>query len=202
MARPKSYSSDSLTERALHQFWTFGYNATSIDDLVRVTGVSRHRIYGEFGSKRGLFLACFARYRAIIVDPAFTLVEQPGATMADINRYFEYQIGKAERGGLPGPGCFFANAATETAPHDAEILALVAAHNTRLEQGFAKALARSAARLPGNGDPGIDQMAGSLVVFANGLWVMSRVTSEADELRSTVAPYLKLLEEKISNDST
>lgn len=36
---------------------TMGYEGTSVDDLVRVTGVHRGSLYKTFGSKRELFLA-------------------------------------------------------------------------------------------------------------------------------------------------
>lgn len=36
-------------------FARLGYEATSVDDLVRELGVHRGSLYGAFGSKRGLF---------------------------------------------------------------------------------------------------------------------------------------------------
>ncbi|MDJ0896698.1 MAG: helix-turn-helix domain-containing protein, partial [Alphaproteobacteria bacterium] len=41
----------------MHQFWAKGYHDTSIRDLVERTGVNYYGLYGEFESKRGLFLA-------------------------------------------------------------------------------------------------------------------------------------------------
>ena len=39
-----------------------GYNATSIDDLVAVTGLQRGSLYKAFGSKLNLFTLCFEKY--------------------------------------------------------------------------------------------------------------------------------------------
>ncbi|MEM6902905.1 MAG: acetate--CoA ligase family protein, partial [Pseudomonadota bacterium] len=44
--------------------------------------------------------------------------DRPPADLDAIAQYFETQISAAEQAGLPGPGCFVANAATEVAPHD------------------------------------------------------------------------------------
>jgi TetR/AcrR family transcriptional repressor of nem operon len=38
-----------------------GYEATSIDDHVAVTGLHRGRLYKAFGSKRGMFIAALHR---------------------------------------------------------------------------------------------------------------------------------------------
>jgi TetR/AcrR family transcriptional regulator, transcriptional repressor for nem operon len=194
MPRAKSYRPVDLLDAALLQFWTTGYHATSVDDLVRVTGVSRHGIYAEFADKRGLFLKCLGHYRGTVVDPAFSLVERSDATLADIGVYFEKQIALAEQGGLPGPGCLFANSATETAPHDAGIMAIVSAHNQRLKNGFARAIANSGSSRTRRHEVDYVQVGASTLAFANGLWTMSRMTDSASTLRSSAKAFLNLLE--------
>jgi TetR/AcrR family transcriptional regulator, transcriptional repressor for nem operon len=202
MPRTKSYNPEQLVDAALRQFWKFGYSATSMDDLVRVTGVNRHGIYAEFDGKRGLFLACLARYRASVVDPAFACVERPGATIRDIEKYFEYQIANAERAGLPGPGCLMANTATENAPHDARIKSLVVLHNQRLEAGFSNALLQSAQAGKRSDKLKADKLAVSLVAFANGLWTLSRLTADASRLRTAARTFVDLLKEEFVNVRT
>ena len=88
-------------------------------DLVEATDVSRHGIYSTFGSKKEAFLACFERYQNRVFSPAFNAVERADADLKSIAAYFEFQISQGEIAGLPGPGCFVANSATEVAPHDA-----------------------------------------------------------------------------------
>ncbi|MCM0599079.1 TetR/AcrR family transcriptional regulator [Periweissella fabalis] len=42
--------------------WLFiknGYNGTSLDDIVKVTGILRGSLYSTFGSKLGMFIAAF-----------------------------------------------------------------------------------------------------------------------------------------------
>jgi TetR/AcrR family transcriptional regulator, transcriptional repressor for nem operon len=199
MARAKSYELDSLLGGALRQFWTHGYHATSLDDLVRVTGTSRHALYAEFGSKHGLFLACLDQYRSLIVDPAFGAVERPGSTIDDIAGYFAFQIGRAEAGGLPGPGCFLANSASEVAPHDAEVRAIVSAHNSRLEAGFAQALRQSAGRRRKMSDDRIDALGRATLAFANGLWTLSRTTAVASALQAAADAFLDTLQGELTN---
>ncbi len=42
-------------DAARQVFFSKGYTATSIDDIIRISGGSRRSLYAEFGSKKGLF---------------------------------------------------------------------------------------------------------------------------------------------------
>ena len=62
MARPRQFLEEEVVELAAHHFATVGYNATSVDDLVAVTGLQRGSLYKAFGSKLNLFTLCFDKY--------------------------------------------------------------------------------------------------------------------------------------------
>lgn len=190
MARIKSYTDDTLVDRALLTFWANGYFATSMDDLVRATDVSRHGIYKDFGGKKKLFLACFERYQNSIVSPAFARVEQPHADLTQIGEYFEYQITCAEKIGLPGHGCFVGNSNTEVAPHDLDVKNLVAQHNQRLKTGFANALENSCHPTCKTSKQELAQLADTIVIFATGLWSLCRSIDDAAKLRNAVTMFL------------
>lgn len=190
MPKQKTYSRDDLARAAMMQFWHGGYEATSMDDLVKVTGVSRHGIYADYGGKRALFLDSFRLYDQDIVTPAFAAVEARGAGWAQLQAYFYQQIALAEQTGLPGPGCLVANSATEVAPHDDAVRALVDVHLQRLRAGFANILA--------NEQPALDrsakkQLVEAMVIFTQGLWSMSRVTDKASVLRAASKRFVMVL---------
>lgn len=190
MARPRKLTTDALTDAALSVFWARGYAATSIDDLITVTGSSRHAIYGDFGGKHALYLACFDRYQDSFVTPTFAPVEAETSGLDEIATYFEAEIARAEAVGLPGPGCFVANAASETAPHDADVRAKVEAHNTRIRNGFSEALSRAGSDRP-------FRVASMLTIFASGLWTASRHHSGPRPLRTAVRTTLSLVEQSL-----
>lgn len=198
MPRSKTYEPDTLADRALSAFWKYGFYATSMDDLVRVTKVSRHGIYSEFGGKKGLFFACFERYQNTIVSPAFSAVEAPGADLSAIADYFEHQIALAESVGLPGVGCFVANSSTEIAPQDLDVAKMVQQHNLRLANGFIAALQNSKQTNSELTDNDVSELANIIVVFANGLWSHSRNTDDASSLRGAVASFLKMIRERLA----
>lgn len=195
MPRSRSHTKYSLATSAMKQFWMHGYEATSLDDLVKSTGVSRHGIYGDYGGKRALFLASLHAYQTSIVTPAFANVEIDNANLDAVAVYFEHQINRADNMGLPGPGCLIANTMTEVAPHDDDVRKLVDEHNARLWRGFRNALRNEGPKLSENE---IDSLAISMVVFAQGLWSASRVTSEASSLRQAVHTFLNLISTRIA----
>jgi TetR/AcrR family transcriptional regulator, transcriptional repressor for nem operon len=195
MPRQASHTQDSLITAAMHSFWKQGYEACSMDTLVRDTGVSRHGIYTNVGGKRDLFLKAFAAYQREVVSPAVSMLEVEAASLDAIADYFETQIALAERIGLPGPGCFVANAMTETAPHDGDVRTHVESHNVRLKAAFRNALQNSSDLLTAEE---LNALAEFIATTAQGLWSKSRVVETAAPLRTHVATLMSLLTARIT----
>lgn len=57
MGRRRSFDDDEVLADAREVFLEHGYEGTSIDALVKATGLLRGSLYGAFGSKRGMFVA-------------------------------------------------------------------------------------------------------------------------------------------------
>lgn len=194
MPKPKAYIPAELVTKAMHRFWTHGYHATSVSDLVQATGVSRHGIYGEHHDKRGLFLAAIEAYFQTIVTPAFTPVESTTAGFKEIRAYFTHQIRLAAQHGLPGPGCLMVNTMVEGAPHDDRFRQEVLNHLARLKAGFRRALANERRRLQPQHPIHLNQLADFLTISAQGLWAVSRVTSNAKALHNYADQLLSPIE--------
>ena len=60
MGRPRQFSEPDAVAAASTVLVRRGFAGTSVDDLVRATGVNRASLYGVFGSKDGLFRRCLA----------------------------------------------------------------------------------------------------------------------------------------------
>jgi TetR/AcrR family transcriptional regulator, transcriptional repressor for nem operon len=198
MPRVKNHTTENFLSAAMQQFWRHGYAGSSMDDLVRVTDVSRHGIYTEFGGKQQLFLSCLAVYQAQIVTPAFSQVEAKDAKLGAIADFYEFQITRGERRGLPGPGCLIANTLCEFGTSNAEVTAVLAAHNERLRCGFSRALRSEQRARGGHSTSAAADLACVLVPFTHGLWTLSRSEPEATVLRRTVKTLLQLIQERLS----
>ena len=68
MGRNRSFDEVTVLVAAGGAFLTAGYEGTSIDELVRATGLLRGSLYQAFGSKRGLFLAVLRQSAAGVLD--------------------------------------------------------------------------------------------------------------------------------------
>jgi TetR/AcrR family transcriptional repressor of nem operon len=60
MARHKEFERQQALEKAMETFWRYGYEGTSIQNLVESMGINRGSLYDTFGDKRSLFLAAIA----------------------------------------------------------------------------------------------------------------------------------------------
>ncbi len=199
MPKNQLFNTEDLIADAMTLFWDSGYSATSMNDLVSKTRVSRKGIYKSFTGKHELFTACLEHYREEIVTPAFAQVEDEGANLTSIERYFEFQIRLAEKIGFPGVGCLFGNTMTEAATHDTQAHELVVTHNKRLKLGFLNALYGELKSSPSTiTDPELNELAELIACTTQGIWAHARVAEDANELRSKVKTLIMLVRLRIT----
>ncbi|MCP0886045.1 TetR/AcrR family transcriptional regulator [Ligilactobacillus sp. WILCCON 0076] len=61
MGRNKKFNTQDVVTDMSMIFIKYGYEGTSLDDLVKETGLLRGSLYSEFGSKRGMFVAALMK---------------------------------------------------------------------------------------------------------------------------------------------
>jgi TetR/AcrR family transcriptional repressor of nem operon len=111
MAGVKQFDRDEVLDRAVAAFWTRGYEATSIDDLVEATGINRGSLYGTFGDKRRLFLMALDRYWETALKAMMVELSDPDPRRA-IERMFEALIRRNSDPRFPR-GCLITNTSLE-----------------------------------------------------------------------------------------
>ncbi len=89
MARPISYDPEAALGRAIDLFWRCGYQAVSVDDLVRTTGLNRHSLYSRYGNKYGLLQAALRRYCEQTIERLRRPLESPGTPRERIGRLMD-----------------------------------------------------------------------------------------------------------------
>ncbi len=117
------FNIEATLEKALHVFWEYGYNATSMRDLTKRMGINSGSIYSTFGNKRTLFLSALDYYNKISVIH-LKRYQQLESSKQGIIRFFEH-IRDTILAGNDVHGCFIVNTTLEMAPHDKEMSALV-----------------------------------------------------------------------------
>src|SRR5438270_11134144 len=60
--RPRAFDPDAALDRAMHVFWTKGYEGASLSDLTRVMRINRPSLYAALGNKEQLFRKVLDRY--------------------------------------------------------------------------------------------------------------------------------------------
>jgi len=185
MARNREFDPKEALDKAMMVFWQKGYVDTSIDDLVDATGVSRYGLYGEFGSKHGLFLASLDHYQDTAVKAFFGIVERPAAAMAEIRLYFDtiLDLYSQPAGKL---GCLMCNSATEVAPHDKAVQKKVKGALDRMTSGFGIALTNAQKRGEVRADLDIKQAADFLTGILLGASVMVRSGANKQMIANTI----------------
>lgn len=180
-------------------FWRGGYNATSMDRLVKKTGVARKGIYSDFGGKAKLYEECIKYYRESVAAPAVALLYSDDAGLGAIQAYFEYFIDLHRKNGMPGPGCMVANSMTEEAPHNTDIQAQVDAHNDVLSKAFSHSLRVAGQQAEAAlSDEEIDELALFLVTSSQGLWSYARSIGELEVLENFTASLMALLTSRLN----
>ncbi len=111
MAGVKRFNKEEVLDRAMTVFWERGYEATSIDDLLKATRINRGSLYGTFGDKRQLFLAAVDRYMEKVGSPLFSDLAR-GNPRDAIKRMFDSIIRRNSDGQSPA-GCLITNSAVE-----------------------------------------------------------------------------------------
>jgi TetR/AcrR family transcriptional repressor of nem operon len=197
MARPREFDVDETLERAMALFWEKGYEATSVQDLVERTGVSRSSLYSVYGDKQGVFLAALDRYRDQVVARRLCDLEGADSALAEVRAYFA-GLAQPGRGESMRHGCLMTNSAVERAPSDAVSARRIRAHLERMEAAFRGALGRARARGEVRPDTHVEDLARYLTGSAQGLGVMARAGSPIASLTGVVRGILKTLDQATS----
>nr|WP_279653704.1 TetR/AcrR family transcriptional regulator [Pseudomonas morbosilactucae] len=170
--RPKEFDPDQIADAAMQVFWQRGYAATSIQDLVEGTGLSRSSLYNAFDSKHGLYTCALKRYQEQS-NANITLLAQDAPAKALV-RQLLLRIVDDELDDTQRLGCLAANAALEVAGQDPVVAELVAQNFRRVEAALARLLRRGQAEGDIDPDKNPAALASFVVCTVQGLRVLGK----------------------------
>jgi TetR/AcrR family transcriptional repressor of nem operon len=188
MARSKAFDPDSALDRGLQLFWTRGYEATSLDDLLRGMALSKSSFYVTFGSKHEFLLASMDRYIARVVEALARDLETGDAEAAIAKAFLQLL-----EPGAPVGGCFIHNCAIELAGDDAAARERVRRGLERLERGFESAIRRGQEAGHFREDCDARTLATFLSGNIFGFHVQVRARSPAEHLKDVLSVVLSAL---------
>jgi AcrR family transcriptional regulator len=80
MPRPRKFVEADVIDSAGDAFATHGYGGTTLDELVRVTGLGKQSIYNSFGGKHELFLRVLSSRTAEAIGAIDEALNNPDST--------------------------------------------------------------------------------------------------------------------------
>lgn len=103
VGRPRSFDETGALEKAIQVFWSKGYDAVTIDDLVTGMGVGRPSLYAVFGDKRAIFLRALKSYAERKGASAAKALLSPQGLHDSILGFLRYAVESAtEKGSARG----------------------------------------------------------------------------------------------------
>ncbi|MBQ0216436.1 TetR/AcrR family transcriptional regulator [Alcaligenes faecalis] len=175
--RTKEFEPDEIADAAMRVFWQRGYAATSIQDLVEGTGLSRSSLYSTFESKQGLYQQALNRY-SIVTAGNIELLSGSGSPKAQIRKLL-VSVVEDELNDPQRRGCLAANATLELAGQDEAVAEWVAHNFQRLHKALEKLIrhGQQAGEIASDKNP--RALANFFVSTMQGLRVLSKGTSAA-----------------------
>lgn len=182
MARPREFDEDDVIERALEVFWTQGYEATSLTDLMEATGLAKGSVYKGFGDKKSFFLRTLDAYLERGRGRLELLAASNDSPSHVLREWLRSVVDMATCTGVRR-GCFATNCSVELAPHDDEVRARLTRHHRILEKILADIVSAGVAK--GELKPDLDPRDGArwINTVIAGLQVIGKTgTSRKDAL--------------------
>lgn len=173
MVRTRTFDPAQALGTAVELFASKGYSETSMEDVVKATGVSRYGLYGTFGTKRELFEQALEVYAEGMGKRSFQRLTEPGARLEHIRKIFEeraWDMCCVEE----SKGCLFIHTVMELAPQDDELREVLKKFMTRMTKAFAIGLKSAVEAGDVRADVNVRATAETLTSTMFGLAVLGR----------------------------
>lgn len=194
MARNKAFDESVVLDQAMEVFWSQGYNATSMQDLVDGMGINRASLYDTFGDKHELFLKALNNYRSQQARDMIALLEQTPSVKVAIQTLLR---GIVQSSNCINPkGCFMVNAAVEFFPNKSAedqrderkaVLDIVCNNFQTVEKALCAAIARGQASGEVTSQQSPEALAALLINTFNGMRVAERAGYESAYYESVIS---------------
>ena len=179
-------------------FWRNGYEETSVEQLVKATGLNRYGLYNTFGAKLDVFLATLEDYYIERKSLFMRVLGDPDRGPLDaIWEVSEFCIREmTDR----NAGCLMSNVANEVAQNEPTVAKRVETYLHEIHNAKAGALALAAER--GELNPAISPDQGASILMSNmlGSGVMARNGASRERLLGTLDACMRAISNPRNGD--
>lgn len=180
-----------MVRAARDRFWRGGYAATSVDDLVRSTGLGKGSLYSAFGDKHTLYVRALGEYCAATLDRVTAQLQQTGVPAFD-RLAAHVRATAADAADPERRGCMLAKSAAELGGTDADVDRIVDETLTRWRDELVDCVieAQSDGSIASSVDP--QAMATALLAQVRGFEVLGKAGVALAQLEAAAEQVLAL----------
>ena len=144
MARPREFDIEEALAKALDVFWSQGYEATSISDLMDATGLAKGSLYKGYSDKKSLFMLALDSYLLRANEALTEIATTHDSGREALEKIFTSVVGMSTSGNVR-KGCFSVNTTIELAPHDSDVRTRLRRNTRQKEKTIADVIRRGIA---------------------------------------------------------
>lgn len=188
----KSFDIDEAVDRATEVFWAKGYEAASLADLLKATGINKGSFYNAFGSKKKLFTLSLLKYEREQHKATLYRLSQMQDPVAAITSLFDALIAQS-LDDKEKKGCLLVNTALDLPNLDSDTAETIRSSMADIETFFKEQieLGQQTGAIPKTIDSTVASI--GLVTLVAGLRVMARGVYSGDKLQIIKAQAIDLI---------
>ena len=190
--RPREFDIDRALEAATQQFWAVGYEATSLQDLLKSMGLSKSSLYQTFGNKHELFIRCLDHYQQSMVDKLNVQLNSSDSVKQFIAKFLEGVIAEAKNSS-GRKGCLLVNTANELSQRDTDIAKAVTDGTGNVAKLFQQAIELGKQKKEISVDTSTEHLVSYLITAISGLRTMIKAGAETSTLKPVTDLIIKTL---------
>jgi TetR/AcrR family transcriptional repressor of nem operon len=190
--RPREFDIDRALEAATQQFWAVGYEATSLQDLLKSMGLSKSSLYQTFGNKHELFVRCLDHYQQSMVDKLNEQLNSSDSVKQFIAKFLEGVIAEAKNSS-GRKGCLLVNTANELSQRDTDIAKAVTDGTGNVAKLFQQAIELGKQKKEISVDTPTEHLVSYLITAISGLRTMIKAGAETSTLKPVTDLIIKTL---------
>lgn len=195
MPRNKEFDEKDVLHKAKELFSRKGYNGTSMDELVQVTGLSRSSIYDSFGDKYSLYLKSLRHYTQQSQNVICDAIEKVPSPKKRIQIFFDNLVNTIIND-KEKSGCFMVNATAELANTDKQVSEIACSNIKEMEDKFYAWVKEGQAKGEISKTNSARSLARHLYNTLTGLRVTGKALPEKTFLKDVVKTSLSILDSK------
>lgn len=190
--RPKVFDREAALDKAMTLFWQYGYEATSLSDLVEATGAKAPTLYAEFVNKEGLFRAVLDHYISRFASKNEACLFCEEQTLLEALRNYFTAVATCFTSKDTPAGCFMINTSAALAASSKEIAKTIKSRHAVQEQTLCQFLQLRQARGEIPAEKNVAELAQFLSCILQGMSISAREGADFETLMQITDTTLRL----------